>query len=89
MKTLVLDTFHRMRVDDRPRPTPAAGEVVIAVAATGICGSDIHGYTGENGRRQPGQVMGHESAGRIAELGDGVDVWRIGDPVTFTGALAL
>ena len=40
--------------------------------ATGICGSDFHGYSGENGRRHPGQVMGHETVGRIGELGSDV-----------------
>ena len=38
----------------------------------GICGSDVHGFTGESGRRKPGMIMGHEIAGRVEELGDGV-----------------
>ncbi|GFJ86803.1 zinc-dependent alcohol dehydrogenase [Phytohabitans rumicis] len=43
--------------------------MLVRVAATGICGSDLHGYTGENGRRHPGQVMGHETVGRIEGSG--------------------
>ena len=58
-----------MAVEDRETPTPKTGEVLIAVTATGICGSDVHGFTGENGRRVPGQIMGHESVGKIAGFG--------------------
>ncbi|WP_168212332.1 alcohol dehydrogenase catalytic domain-containing protein, partial [Salmonella enterica] len=43
----------------------------------------VHGYTGENGRRFPGQVMGHESSGVIAAVGDDVDGFAEGTPVTF------
>lgn len=70
MRALVLHRFGELRLEERPTPSPGSGEVLIRVAATGICGSDIHGYTGENGRRVPGQVMGHESAGHVAALGD-------------------
>ncbi|MFS0894226.1 zinc-dependent alcohol dehydrogenase [Microbacterium sp. 179-I 3D3 NHS] len=83
MRELVLTEIGRLDVRDAPTPAPAAGEVLIRVAATGICGSDVHGYTGENGRRHPGQVMGHESSGTIAALGSGVDGLAVGAPVTF------
>ena len=69
MRALVLHEIGELRVEERDIPVPAAHEVLIRVTATGICGSDIHGYTGENGRRFPGQVMGHESVGHIAALG--------------------
>lgn len=74
-----------MAVHELPDPTAGPGEVLIAVSATGICGSDIHGFTGENGRRVPGQVMGHESEGRVADLGPGAEgrELRIGQRVTF------
>jgi threonine dehydrogenase-like Zn-dependent dehydrogenase len=83
MRALVLAEFGRMVVEERPDPIPAPGEVLIRIVATGICGSDIHGFTGANGRRVPGQVMGHESVGRVAALGQGVDGLEIGGPVTF------
>lgn len=85
MKALVLQEFGTMVVAERPDPTPGPDEVVIAMVATGICGSDLHGYTGETGRRSPGQVMGHESVGRIAAVGDRVDDPALapGTPVTF------
>jgi threonine dehydrogenase-like Zn-dependent dehydrogenase len=83
MRALVLAEFGRMVVEERPDPTAAPGEVLIRIVATGICGSDIHGFTGANGRRVPGQVMGHESVGRVAALGQGVDGLEIDSPVTF------
>ncbi len=49
---------------------PRVGEVRVRVVATGICGSDLHGYTGENGRRSAGQIMGHEMYGIIDAVGD-------------------
>lgn len=78
MKALLFEGPHQMRVVDLPEPTPAPGEVKLRVAACGICGSDVHGYTGESGRRVAGQVMGHEFAGRVADLGPGVSGWNVG-----------
>lgn len=84
MRALVLKQFGEMVVETRPDPTPGAGQAMIAVVATGICGSDLHGFTGANGRRFPGQVMGHEAVGRIAALGPDVGSGlEVGQPVTF------
>lgn len=74
MRALVFHGPGDIRVERLPDPEPAPGEVLIRVAATGICGSDLHGYTGENGRRHPGQVMGHETVGRIEGEGTLVTV---------------
>jgi len=82
MKALVLNGDYDISVQDRPDPEPGPDEVLIDVIATGICGSDFHGYSGENGRRHPGQVMGHETVGRIAHLGRDVNDLRVGDLVT-------
>jgi threonine dehydrogenase-like Zn-dependent dehydrogenase len=73
MRALVLHGFGDLRVVQRERPEPAPDEVLVSTIATGICGSDLHGFTGENGRRQPGQIMGHETAARIVEVGASVD----------------
>jgi len=73
MRALVFKKPWELVVEDVDDPRPAPGEVLIRVAATGICGSDIHGFSGENGRRHPGQVMGHETVGVIEEVGAGVD----------------
>jgi L-iditol 2-dehydrogenase len=69
MKAVQYDGPHQMRIVDLPEPTPGAGEVRLRVGACGICGSDVHGYTGESGRRTAGQVMGHEFAGAVDAIG--------------------
>ena len=74
MRALVLRDYWNLEVQDVPDPVVGPTDVLVEIAATGICGSDLHGYTGENGRRQPGQVMGHETAGRIRALGERVAV---------------
>jgi L-iditol 2-dehydrogenase len=83
MKALVLVEFGRLEVQDLPDAHPGPGEVVVEIGYTGICGSDIHGFTGANGRRVPGMVMGHETSGRVLALGEGVDGPAVGTPVTF------
>ncbi|MEV0714325.1 alcohol dehydrogenase catalytic domain-containing protein [Asanoa sp. NPDC050611] len=65
MRALVFQGPGRLHVEARPDPVPGPGEVLLDVIATGICGSDLHGYTGQNGRRFPGQVMGHETVARV------------------------
>jgi threonine dehydrogenase-like Zn-dependent dehydrogenase len=70
MRALVFRGPWDIAVEERPDPQAGPGDVLVEILATGICGSDLHGYTGENGRRFPGQVMGHETVGRIRELGD-------------------
>jgi L-iditol 2-dehydrogenase len=81
MKALLLSDPGVLDAVEIDPPLPAAGEVRIRVAACGICGSDVHGYTGESGRRIPPLVMGHEAAGTVDALGDGVDDLAIGDRV--------
>ncbi len=84
MKALVLTAPSEFNYDlNFPEPTPAAGEVLVKVQACGICGSDIHGMDGRSGRRQMPIVMGHEAAGEIIGLGEGVNGWNLGDRVTF------
>lgn len=64
-------------------PTPPAGGVVIAVEATGLCRSDWHGWQGHDPdiTRLP-HVPGHELAGTVAAVGEGVTRWRGGERVT-------
>lgn len=83
MKALLLAEYKRLEITDLPAPTPGSDEVLIRVAACGICGSDVHGYDGSTGRRIPPIVMGHEAAGTVAALGEGVAGFLEGDRVTF------
>jgi L-iditol 2-dehydrogenase len=83
MKALQLTDYKRLELVDLPTPQPAADEVLIAVRACGICGSDVHGYDGSTGRRIPPLVMGHEAAGTVAAVGTSATAFRPGDRVTF------
>jgi threonine dehydrogenase-like Zn-dependent dehydrogenase len=67
MRALVYTAPHQVTLEDRPRPRPAAGECEIAIAAAGICGSDISGFLGHSRRRIPPLVLGHELVGRKAD----------------------
>lgn len=63
-------------------PSPQPGQIVIAVGGAGICGSDLH-ITQYPGFAAPGLILGHEFAGTVAALGDGVGGdWKVGDRVT-------
>jgi 2-desacetyl-2-hydroxyethyl bacteriochlorophyllide A dehydrogenase len=86
MRVLVFDGPHRMHVERRRSPRPGRGEVRIRIARVGICGSDLHGYTGESGRRVAGMIMGHEAAGWIDAIGPDA-TGTVGQPVTFNPAL--
>ncbi len=64
-------------------PAPGPGEVQIAVAFTGICGTDLHiAHGAMDERTGPRRVIGHEMAGTVAALGDGVGEFAVGDAVT-------
>lgn len=69
MKALVFKSPWEIAVEERDIRAPQAGEALLKIIATGVCGSDLHGYTGHTGRRHPNQVMGHETVARIEQLG--------------------
>lgn len=77
-----------MPLRERPDPVPSDGDVVVAVWASGICGSDVHGYAGVTGRRRPGVIMGHEAAGVIELVGSGVTQIAPGDRVVLRSILS-
>jgi L-iditol 2-dehydrogenase len=88
MKALLLSKYRHLEITDLPVPTPGPGELLVHVAACGICGSDVHGYDGSSGRRIPPIVMGHEAAGRVAGVGPQVTGWSEGDRVTFDSTIS-
>ena len=88
MKALVYQEPWKMSMQDLPRPVLQLGEVLIKMESVGICGSDVHGFTGESGRRAPGMVMGHEVVGRIVETAPDVTNPKIGQRVTVFNVLS-
>ena len=87
MKALVLSQYRHLELADVAEPRPGRGEVLVRVAACGICGSDVHGYDGSSGRRIPPIVMGHEAAGIVARTGEGVHGFSEGNRVTFDSTI--
>jgi len=83
MKALLLSSYNHLELANLPVPSPAPDEVLIRVAACGICGSDVHGYDGSSGRRIPPLVMGHEAAGIVSAVGSSISNFAPGDRVTF------
>jgi len=68
---------------DFPEPLAGDDDVLVRVKACGICGSDVHGFTGKTGRRIPPLIMGHEAAGIVERLGKNVRNFEEGDRVCF------
>ena len=87
MQALLLSEYYSLEVRDLPKPVPGADELLIQVAACGICGSDVHGYDGSSGRRIPPIVMGHEAAGTVTAVGAQVTGFAAGDRVTFDSTI--
>src|SRR6185437_2668291 len=67
MRALVYTAPKQVMMEDRSRPEVRGDEVEIAVAAAGICGSDVSGFLGHSRRRIPPLVLGHELVGRTSE----------------------
>jgi 2-desacetyl-2-hydroxyethyl bacteriochlorophyllide A dehydrogenase len=76
MRAAVLHGPRDLRIEEVAVPSPAPNEVLVAVDAVGLCGSDLHFYTGDRTLKGP-TVLGHEITGRIAALGTGVAAERL------------
>ncbi len=63
MRALVYTAARHIEWREVPEPRPGPGEVAVAVEAVGICGSDLHAYLGDDERRPPPLVLGHEACG--------------------------
>src|ERR1044071_5373978 len=80
MRANVFHGKNKIRVEEVDKPRAQAGEAVIRVTLTTICGTDLHIVRGEY-PVAPGLVIGHEPVGVIEELGEGVTGYDIGDRV--------
>ena len=84
MKAVIIHAAKDLRIEERPDEQPGPGQVEVAIEAGGICGSDLHYYNhggfGTVRVREP-MILGHEVAGTIKALGEGVSGLAVGDRV--------
>lgn len=71
MKSVVCDTPGTLRMEQRPIPVPAAGEVLLRIRRIGICGTDMHIFRGTQPFLSYPRVMGHELSGHVVSAPDG------------------
>ncbi|MCG8604802.1 alcohol dehydrogenase catalytic domain-containing protein [bacterium] len=81
MKALHYPDWGTLEICERDQPKPAPNEVVLKVAACGICGSELETFKNRSERRTPPLVMGHEFSGVISAIGSNVHGYEIGDSV--------
>jgi threonine dehydrogenase-like Zn-dependent dehydrogenase len=84
MKAVVYEDVEKVRVDEVPDPSvEERGDAVVGVTIAAICGSDLHFYHGK-APLFPGEQIGHEGAGVVQEVGEGVSRFRPGDRVVLS-----
>jgi len=87
MRCIQIVKAGEFRLVELPAPKPGLGELVIKVGAAGICGTDLHILAGEFPLAPFPLVPGHETAGTIVELGEGVAGFSVGDRVAMDPSL--
>ncbi|NDZ98282.1 alcohol dehydrogenase catalytic domain-containing protein, partial [Streptomyces sp. SID10116] len=86
MKAAIIESVGKAVVGDVPDPTPGPRDVVVEVAACGLCGTDLHILQGEFAPTLP-VVPGHEFAGEVVALGSDVRTLAVGDRVAVDPSL--
>ncbi|WP_225336373.1 zinc-dependent alcohol dehydrogenase [Halomicrobium urmianum] len=83
MKAIVQTGSEQIEVQEREQPTPGPEEVLVEVHTAGLCGSDVHAYQYDGGYEwiPIPRIMGHEYSGRVAEVGENVDQFEVGQKV--------
>ncbi len=82
MLAATLERVREIRVIEKPEPRIVdPGDAIVELELAGLCGSDLHPWSGREEGLDPGTTMGHELTGRIVEVGEYVRRFRLGDPV--------
>jgi L-iditol 2-dehydrogenase len=87
MRACVFHAPGDVSVEELPTPEPRPGEIVLRVAAAGLCHSDVRVFKGEK-YAKPGVVPGHEVSGVVAAVGDSASEWSEGDHVSLCPIIA-
>lgn len=78
-----------LKVEEVPTPAPGVGEILVKVAACGVCHTDMHYIDhGVPTFKPPPMILGHEASGTVAKLGEGVGKWNEGDRVLLPAVLS-
>lgn len=86
MKSVELTDAHSVQVTNRQRPEPVDDELLVEINACGVCTTDLHMYSGGLTVDYP-MTPGHESAGEVVAIGNGVDDYEAGDRVAINPSI--
>ncbi len=78
---MIYSDWNRLEIGEVEKPTPAPGELLLRVAAAGLCGSELEAFKKRSPRRTPPLVLGHEFCGQVVAVGTGADPSAIGRKV--------
>jgi len=88
MKAAILEDVERMVVREMPTPKAEPGGLVLRVKACAVCGSDIRIFHHGSPRVKFPQIVGHEVAGEVVEVGEGLKGFKVGDRIATAGDVA-
>jgi 2-desacetyl-2-hydroxyethyl bacteriochlorophyllide A dehydrogenase len=84
MKALVLEDVNQAEFRDVPKPTPGPGEILVKIEASGLCTTDRDLITGHTPIAHLPRILGHQGAGKVETLGEGVHDFSVGDRIVST-----
>ncbi|OCT14675.1 alcohol dehydrogenase [Paenibacillus pectinilyticus] len=82
MKAIVCEQIEQFRYVEVEQPTAGSGEAIVRIKRIGICGTDLHAFKGNQPFFSYPRILGHELAGYVEELGEGVTGLAVGDLVS-------
>ena len=87
MKAAVYEGVGKIEVREVEKPALVPGGLLIKIESCAICGTDLKAYVYGNPRMKPPLILGHEFAGRIVEIGGGVEGFKIGQRITMATSI--